>query len=196
MALQDLFGRLLLAGCVALSLAQTVAAKADPCRSNAVRVLVCATGDLHVREATGRNDGPRVEAMLRNTGLPKGHPWCGAAVYTWFVEAGVVMPGGGRAYAWSPTWHPAERQVWTNARGINSRFQRGGKRQPLAGDVFGLHYAHLGRIGHVGVVFSDAGNHWVTVEGNTNDAGSREGNGVYSKRRRKDQITVISRWVC
>lgn len=193
MALRYLLGCILLACCCALS---QPASASDECRTNAALMLSCATGDLGVREATGKNDGPRVEAMLRHTGLGKGYAWCGSALYTWHVEAGLVMPGGGRAYAWSPTWHPAHRQVWTNARGRNSRFQGAGERDPGPGDVFGLHYANLGRIGHVGVVFSDAGNYWVTIEGNTNDAGSREGDGVYSKRRKKDQVSVISRWVC
>jgi hypothetical protein len=193
MAIRNLLRWVLFAGLLALSL--TASCK-DVCRANAVRVLVVATGDLQVREATGRNDGPRVEQMLRYTGLPKGNPWCAAAVYTWLVEAGVEVPGGGRAYAWSPTWHPVARQVWTNARGVNSRFQGKGGTQPMPADVFGLHYKHLGRVGHVGLLFSDGGKYWITIEGNTNDAGSREGDGVYSKRRRKDQITVISRWIC
>jgi hypothetical protein len=193
MALRILLGCLLLAGSSALS---TATAAPDHCRRAAVQVLVCASGDLHVREATGRNDGPRVEQMLRNSGLPKGNPWCGSAVYTWLVEAGVGGLGGGRAFAWSPAWHPADRQVWTNARGINSKFQGKGGKAPRPADVFGLHYASLGRVGHVGLLFSDAGDYWITIEGNTNNAGSREGDGVYSKRRRKDQITVISRWAC
>jgi hypothetical protein len=79
---------------------------------------------------------------------------------------------------------------------VNSKFQGMGAKGPQPADVFGLHYANLGRIGHTGILLKDEGSYWVTVEGNTNGVGSREGDGVYSKRRRKDQITVISRWVC
>lgn len=39
------------------------------------------------------------------------------------------------------------------------------------------------------------GNFTITVEGNTNEAGSREGDGVYRKRRLKNQIYKISRWI-
>lgn len=192
MALRHLLGCVLLACCSALSAAPA----GDQCALAAERVLLVAESYLDTREATGRNDGDRVEHMLRMTGLPKGNPWCAAAVYTWLVEGGVGVPGGGRAYAWSPTWHPAHRQVWTARRGVNSTFQGRGGRQVRPADVFGLHYANLGRIGHVGLIHSDGGRYWITIEGNTNDAGSREGDGVYRKRRLKSNVTVISRWVC
>lgn len=169
----------------------------DVCQENAVSVLEAALEYVGVREATGRNDGHEVEHFQRMTSTKRGDAWCGSFVFTAFVEGGVLKgPGGGRAFAWSPTWHPAERQVWHKARGINSRFQGKGRKQPMPGDVFGLHYAHLGRYGHVGLLVSDEGKHWKTVEGNTNGAGSREGDGVYLKRRLKNQIDVISRWAC
>jgi signal peptidase I len=38
---------------------------------------------------------------------------------------------------------------------------------------------------HTGIVVEDLGNRIVTVEGNTNKAGSREGDGVYRKIRAK-----------
>jgi hypothetical protein len=192
MALRHLLGCILLAGSSALSAAPAV----DACAVAADRVLDVAASYLDTREATGRNDGAEVEHMLRMTGLPQGNPWCAAAVYTGLVEAGVRVPGGGRAYAWSPTWHPVERQVWTAKRGVNSKFQGKGGQQVRPADVFGLHYPNLGRLGHVGLVWADAGQFWITIEGNTNEAGSREGDGVYRKRRKKNQVTVISRWVC
>lgn len=51
-------------------------------------------------------------------------------------------------------------------------------------------------VAHVG--FIDAwpdGDYVITVEGNTNMAGSREGDGVYRKRRPKQSIYQVSRWV-
>lgn len=168
----------------------------DRCTENALRVIDAALDYVGVREATGRNDGREVEHIQAMTGTKRGDAWCGSFVFTAFVEGGVMGPGGGRAFAWSPTWHPVDRQVWHKERGINSRFQGKGLKQPLPGDVGGLYYAKLGRYGHVLLLVSDEGRFWKTVEGNTNDAGSREGDGVYLKRRRKDQLDVISRWTC
>ncbi|MEO8589411.1 MAG: hypothetical protein ABI432_08595 [Flavobacteriales bacterium] len=150
-----------------------------------------------MREATGHNDGVEVEHMLAMVGMPKGCSWCGAFVYTAMCEAGVgCVSAGVRAFAWAPAWHPPARRVWTKARGINSKFAGSGERLVMPGDVFGLYFTNLGRIGHVGLVVRDEGKFLVTLEGNTNDAGSREGDGVFHKRRRKDQVYCVSRWNC
>ncbi|PWG78593.1 hypothetical protein DDR33_21770, partial [Pararcticibacter amylolyticus] len=54
---------------------------------------------------------------------------------------------------------------------------------PSRGDVFGIYFPEKGRIAHVGFVDDWGDKYVVTVEGNTNEAGSREGDGVYRKRR-------------
>jgi len=46
-----------------------------PSRNKIVRI---AADELGVREATGNNDGKRVEAYLRYTNLGKGYAWCAA----------------------------------------------------------------------------------------------------------------------
>ena len=43
--------------------------------------LQAATARLHVREATGRNDGPEVEAAQKAAGAKKYDPWCGCEMY-------------------------------------------------------------------------------------------------------------------
>lgn len=54
-------------------------------------------------------------------------------------------------------------------------------KEPLLGDIIILDYGN-GQ-GHTGFVTAVNGE-WVdTIEGNTNSAGSREGDGVYRKRR-------------
>lgn len=167
-----------------------VSAHTGVCEQRGAAVVEAARQYEGVREATGRNDGPAVERMLARTGLPKGNAWCGAYAYACFEDAGVGLPGGARAYAWAPTWHPKARRVW-------ERGDKGspGAKAPMPGDVFGLYYANLKRIGHVGIVES-----WgavaITWEGNTNGQGSREGDGVYRKRRLRDQIHCVSRWTC
>ncbi len=66
---------------------------------------------------------------------------------------------------------------WFKARG-----QWGTK--PRVGAIVYYFNASLGRIAHVGVVTKvNADGSWIACEGNTNDDGSRSGNGVYLLRR-------------
>jgi hypothetical protein len=46
---------------------------------------------------------------------------------------------------------------------------------------------------HIGIVDQDLGDRFTTIEGNTNRAGSREGDGVYCKNRLDQQIRSIIR---
>ena len=183
-----------LLGCVLLAGGSSVSA--GTCEDNGLAVLEAAAEYEGVREATGRNDGPAVEFMLARVHLSKGAPWCGAYVWTGHVDAGLVVAGGARAFAWAPTWHPAARQVWTRAKGNSTTYKGKGQKRPMPGDVFGLYYANLGRIGHVGFWVKEEGKYVITLEGNTNADGSREGDGVCRKRRRKDQLYCVSRWTC
>ena len=66
---------------------------------------------------------------------------------------------------------------------------------PTTGDVFGLYFPEKGRIAHVGFI-DEWKDPWViTVEGNTNVLGGREGDGVYRKRRLVRSIYKVARYV-
>ena len=112
----------------------------------------------------GPNDGPFVKEVLASVGLGPGHPWCAAFNFYVFRKAGFEsrVPRS----AWSPDW------------------VRGGRRgNPHKADVFGIYFPAKGRVAHTGLV-EVAGEAFVTtIEGNTNEAGSREGDGVYRKKR-------------
>lgn len=138
-----------------------------------------------VREATNRNDGEEVESYLRSVGLGKGHPWCAAIMYWSFSECGYTFPEKPSFYAWSPNWFPADRVVWIDGRGD----------QGTSGDALGIYYRNLGRVGHVGMLTKEDGDYFHTIEGNTSDAGSREGHGVYTKKRLKSQTKYLARWL-
>lgn len=62
---------------------------------------------------------------------------------------------------------------------------------PSPGDVFFIYYANKGRVAHTGFVHQWGTTTVVTVEGNTNEAGSREGDGVYKKKRLRRQIYAV-----
>lgn len=155
---------------------------------------------LDVREATGHNDGPQVAWILAHVELAEGVSWCGAFVYTAMAEAGVTLPAPARAYAWAPTW-TASRVIWKAcdlkalSPGPPPR-ERGVEPDP--GDVFGLWFANKGRVAHVGIVrdWMPGSKYMLTIEGNTDGSGGREGDGVYSRKRLKSQLWAVSRWAC
>lgn len=139
---------------------------------------------LGVREKSGRNDGPEVEKFLKNVGLGPGYPWCAAFVKTCLLEAGIKSASriNGMALSTENKSHFIYR----------ARKHLG---EPEPGDVFTIWYSSLGRIGHTGFFHKKINSSFFeTVEGNTNDAGSREGDGVYRKKRSYNATYSISRW--
>jgi hypothetical protein len=137
-------------------------------------LLTIATGEIGVREKTGRNDGPEVEAYLARVGLKKGNPWCAAFVSWIFWKAGYSKPRSG----WSPDLLPPSRRTTV----------------PVPGAVLGIYFPEKKRIAHVGLVIR-LQHDWVeSVEGNTNVEGSREGGGVYKKLRHKRFVSAYSIW--
>lgn len=167
---------------IAVCLSTAVAhASADSARSDVAEIY---RSQIGIRELTGRNDGREVEMYLRTCGLPRGNPWC-AAFVTWvFQQAGVKAV----VSAWSPAWFPPDKTIYTRGAKAN--------KTPQMADVFGIWFANKKRVAHVGFIDEwQPGNFCQTVEGNTNEAGSREGDGVYRKRRLKTQIYQVSRHV-
>ena len=171
-----------------------------------------------VRELTRHNDGPEVERFLAHVGLKKGAPWCAAFVSYCLHKAGYTdAPRSG----WSPAYFPKEKRIWENTRTVvTSKLVTSNLFR--SGDLFGIWYANLGRIAHVGFIDAPNGtvtsyesrvtsahtairnssfvirnsqtDMLVTVEGNTNDNGSREGIGVFRKYRPLKSIKYIARW--
>ena len=70
-------------------------------------LLPIALGEMEVRERSGNNDGPKVEAYLAAAGLKKGQPWCAAFVSWVYQQAGYLKSRTG----WSPALFPASQLV-------------------------------------------------------------------------------------
>lgn len=135
-----------------------------------------------VREKTGHNDGVQVEAYLKSVGLGKGYAWCAAFVHWCMVQAKVPNKINGAA----ASAHNPANAIWLNRKLLN---------EPAAGDVFTLWYLKLNRIGHTGFYHRRINSSvYESVEGNTNEAGSREGDGVYKKYRSFNATYSITRW--
>jgi hypothetical protein len=140
----------------------------------ALPLLRIAGTELGVREASGKNDGPRVSAYLAAAGLKSGDPWCAAFISWVFMQAGYPLPRTG----WSPALFPASRIRKAAAPGM----------------IFGVYFPELKRIAHCGFVESLRGDWVVTIEGNTNTAGARDGDGVYRKWRPLKGIYRFADW--
>lgn len=97
--------------------------------------------------------------------------WCAIFCSTIYKWAGVTYLGKTPRYASTIAWRDNARK--------NGRWSQ----TPRVGDVAMM--AHSSSTGHVGIVIGWSPNYSViyTREGNTNDQGGREGNGVWNRAR-------------
>lgn len=188
-------------GCICLVLVGSAACYASPVDNPTLdRQVVLEkidgvyTSQIGMRELTGHNDGVMVEQYLAVTGFPKGNAWCAAFISWTFERAASELKVAIKTpkSAWSPSWFPPGKVIYTKSVVTVPL-----KVLPQRADVFGIYFPKLNRIGHVGFIdeWPPHDNYAITVEGNTNNAGSREGDGVYRKRRLKENIYKVSRWV-
>jgi hypothetical protein len=139
------------------------------------RIVEIARHEIGVREATGNNDGERVEEYLACTSLGKGHAWCAAFVSWCYGKAGLSAPRN----AWSPALFPNARRY------TREQIQDGAIRRA---DLFAIYNQKLGRIDHVGIVQKMERSWILTVEGNVE-------NQVLSKRRPLTMVHAFSNWL-
>lgn len=118
----------------------------------------------------GKNAGPFVTKVLGSIGLGPGFPWCAAFVSYCLKLAGhKVGPTSGRGAVrnWAQWAKESERLIhFSEAR---------------RGDLF--FWLNPDKTGHIGFITAKGEGSFRTIEGNTNDAGSREGDGVYRRTR-------------
>lgn len=139
------------------------------------QIIEIAKTQLNVREATGKNDGMAVEQYLTYTSNAKGDAWCASFVSWVYGRAGLPRPKTG----WSPALFPVQRLT----------------KEPLPADIFGIYFNSLKRIAHCGLIEQVTEKYIIGIEGNTNDEGAREGDGVYRKRRHKNEIRYFADWL-
>lgn len=157
-------------------------------------VVVTAAAEVGVREQ-GKNDGKQVRAYLASTKLGAGYPWCAAYVHWVHRQCGIVLKPE-REFAAAARF-AREREVFRH--GQLHMYEGDDLGHPHTrisqdGDCFTLYYPKLGRVGHVGLVVGEDEDYIITVEGNTSSGGSREGDGVYRRRRLKEAVWTINRW--
>jgi hypothetical protein len=127
--------------------------------------LEIAVSQLGVHEQGANNAGPEVNEYLRAVRLPPGFAWCSGFLVWCFDRAakrlGIVNPCPRTAGA---------VKLWELAEAV-CRSQT-----PAPGLIYVLR--HDGGKGHAGIVESVSDGIVTEISGNTNPAGSREGNAV------------------
>lgn len=147
------------------------------------KALEIARTQIGVREKGGRNRGPEIDGYVLTAGLDPsgGHPYCAAFVHWCFYKASLAV---------------GMLNVCPKTAGVLKLWNRAPLRcrlpEPIRGAVF-IHDSGGGGKGHTGfveAVIEGTPGYLVTIEGNTNGEGSRDGDGVYRKRRELSYVNV------
>jgi hypothetical protein len=148
------------------------------------KMIVLAREEIGVSEVDGSNCGPRVDQYKAATWLDadKGWPWC-AAFLCWLLreatqDEDVAFKRPQTAGAWDfENW--AKKEV---ANGVDLR--KPTNEDIKAGDIVIFTFSHIA----LAVKDIDSSGYVITIEGNTNGAGSREGGSVLEKKRHVSKI--------
>ena len=158
-------------------------------------VRAAAISYVGVKEKGGNNKGftdPDLQEMLYNEGWRPGYAWCAFFVRAMLNHCGVENTVSG----WSPTAYNKKDVIYTDGRFYQ---------MPRYDDVLVMtlsysKFKNTGRykaIGHTGIV-DQVGEYSVrTIEGNTNERGTRDSrsrDGVYVKIRPLSKSIHITRW--
>lgn len=148
------------------------------------RTLIVAATQVGIREdPVGSNSGPRVDEYLESVGVSPGNPWCAAFVYWVFKgaasELGLPNPAI-RTAGVLDHWKKAGRQGITRLRPEDVQEDYSLLRRGL---IFVINTG--GGKGHMGIVDGLQDDRLITIEGNTNSTGGREGIGVFIRESRK-----------
>ena len=150
--------------------------------STAAQLLKIAAKEVGVREGRDSNgnwnnrvkynDWYAKHPSIRNNGFLT-TAWC-AVFVSWVANQAGLLGSVIPMHAWTPSglaWFKS-RGLWTQGKGVKP------------GDLFYVYYPAQRRVAHVGFVERVEGGYIYTIEGNTNNTGSRQGNGVYRLKRR------------
>ncbi|CAB4163608.1 CHAP domain containing protein [uncultured Caudovirales phage] len=140
-----------------------------------------ATAEIGVREERP-NGGKRVDQYQAASWLAPKHwgPWC-ATFVCWVIRE--VMKDLGMkdtaTFSRPQTAAAFGFERWSRAQGSETWTKNNPGRDIEAGDIIIFGFSHIG----FATSAPDRNGNFQTVEGNTNGEGSREGDGVYAKRR-------------
>lgn len=129
----------------------------------------------------GSNWGSPVRIYLKAVHYNEPAPWC-AAFVAWCLDSARIRN----------TITAASGSAQNNANLVFFHSKRLKAIQP--GDVGTIYFVSLHRIAHTFFINRDDNGIEETVEGNSNAGGSREGVGVFKRKRPLNTIWSVSRW--
>lgn len=134
---------------------------------------------------TGWNTGPEIDKYFEVSEFSPGVAYCSIFIMWGYEQIGVVYCGT----PWSPSWFIEATTIYQ--RGSYTFYT------PRFGDAFGIYFRSKGRVAHVGFILA-----WMpetgmclTLEGNTNSGGSREGDGIFIRSRKISEIYQVARFI-
>ena len=147
------------------------------------QIVSIAKREVGVEEIDGTNCGPRVNEYKAATNLPPTEqwPWC-AAFVCWVVRE--AMKGGKYTFKRPTTASAWGMEAWSLAQDSSTQTKKPHGGDIKAGDIVVFTFSHVG----LATGSPDSNGMVPTVEGNTDSAGSREGGGVFAKRRHVSKI--------
>ena len=148
------------------------------------KMVSLAREEIGVSEVDGSNCGPRVDEYKAATWLDadKGWPWC-AAFICWLVRE--AIEGEDVKFKRPRTAGAWDFENWAKQQSTNGVELRKPTNEDIkAGDIVVFTFSHIG----LAVKDADSSGYVVTIEGNTNGAGSREGGSVLEKKRHVSKI--------
>lgn len=158
----------------------------------AVRIAAAQEAANVREEPPGSNRGQMIDQYVRSVGLdPSGqYAWCAAFVY-WCFDQAATRKGASNPVNRTGSVLDHWRMAASNARAKRLLIAEGTADPSLVlpGMIFVL--ATGAGAGHTGLIEQVEGQYLTTIEGNTNEGGSREGIGVFRRTSRK--ISQINR---
>lgn len=156
-------------------------------------IAEAAESQLGIRETDGKNRGPGIEKYWAATSYKAGYqnrePWC-AAFVCWCIMTAIARlaivptfkrPTTAQAFGFEP-W-----ATYSDADNVKLVPTTGDIRR---GDIIVFSFSHV----EIATKDTPKGVNLVEcVGGNTNDAGSREGDGVYRKQRHRRSFRAVVR---
>lgn len=148
------------------------------------KALEIANSQLGVREKGASNSGPEVDQYLKSVGLNPGYPWCMAFVYWCYNQAAGTLGVPNFLIRTASVLHQWNEQQSTRKIVLDKVLKNPAIIKP--GAVFIMDYGK--GTGHTGLVEKIQSGLVYTIEGNTNDEGSREGFEVCRRTRKLTSI--------
>ena len=145
-------------------------------QQQALKVAITQLGQHE--QPLGSNWGKPVQDYLKSVGIAFPASWCMAFVYWCFggnVPANPLIKTGGVLRAW------------------NEADKKHRVTDPQPGDIFIMDFGK--GLGHTGIVEKVDSNFIYTIDGNTNDSGSREGIEVCRRQRPRNKIKGYLRYL-